>query len=93
MDCGTGYWVDTWLVESALLINTVIDVCHVIDIPSCEDLIQRIERDAEETLKKATSLIIGNSGSTSATAPSPGTVGKNMNNPGAEIWGVGKSKL
>jgi len=22
-----------------------------------------------------------------------GTVGKNVNNPGAELWGVGKSKL
>ena len=73
-----------------------------IDIPSCKDLIQRIERDAEETLKKATSLIIeseseSSSSTTGPTSTSPdpptGTVGKNMNNPGAEIWGVGKSKL
>ena len=68
-------------------------MCDFIDIPSCEDLVQRIECDAEETLKKATSLIIGSSGSGSSASPPTGTVGKNMNNPGAEIWGVGKSKL
>lgn len=58
------------------------------DIPSCEDLVKRIEREAEETLKKASSLIID-----SGSAPAAGTVGENMNNPGAEIWGVGRSKL
>ena len=58
------------------------------DIPSCEELVSRIEKEAEDTLKRASSLIIGNT-----MSPTEGTVGKNMNNPGAEIWGVGKSKL
>lgn len=68
----------------------VIGLIH--DIPSCGELVKRIEREAEETLNKASSLIIGNE-SRSKPDPPPGTVGENMNNPGAEIWGVGKSKL
>ena len=89
-------------ISKCMLILT--SVRDVIDIPSCKDLIQRIECDAEETLKKATSLIIesedarsiaDSSPTSTSTSPDPptGTVGKNMNNPGAEIWGVGKSKL
>lgn len=70
----------------------VIGLIH--DIPSCEELVTRIEREAEETLNRASGLIVGN-GVKSRTEPPPGKVGKNMNNPGAEIWGVGsgKSKL
>lgn len=68
----------------------VIGLIH--DIPSCRDLVQRIEREAEETLTRASSLIIGREPS-SAQSSAPGTVGSNINNPGAEIWGVGKSKL
>lgn len=70
----------------------VIGLIH--DIPSCEELVTRIEREAEETLNKASALIVGNSGEKRAQSR-PGTVGKNLNNPGAEIWGVGsgKSKL
>lgn len=69
----------------------VIGLIH--DIPSCQDLVQRIEREAEETLTRASSLIIGKGSSPSVQSPAPGTVGSNTNNPGAEIWGVGKSKL
>lgn len=64
------------------------------DIPTCEDLVKRIEVEAEDTLRKTSSLIISNT--TDSSQPSPlasGTVGKNVNNPAAEIWGVGKSKL
>ncbi len=68
----------------------VIGLIH--DIPSCDELVKRIEKEAEETLNKASSLIIGNE-SQSKAEPTSGTVGENMNNPGAEIWGVGKSKL
>ena len=65
----------------------VIGLIH--DIPSCAELIKRIETEAESTLKKASSLIVG------ADVPTPeaSPIGENMNNPGAEIWGVGKSKL
>jgi len=66
----------------------VIGLIH--DIPSCEELVKRIEREAEETLNKASSLIIGND---QVSKSASGTVGENMNSPGAEIWGVGKSKL
>jgi NAD(P)H-dependent flavin oxidoreductase YrpB (nitropropane dioxygenase family) len=34
----------------------VIGLIH--DIPTCEDLVKRIEREAEETLNKASALII-----------------------------------
>ncbi|KAL9099144.1 MAG: hypothetical protein Q9187_009542 [Circinaria calcarea] len=68
----------------------VIGLIH--DIPSCEDLVKRIEREAEETLKKASSLIIS-SDAPSGSEPTTGSVGKNTNSPGAEIWGIGKSKL
>jgi hypothetical protein len=30
----------------------------VIDIPTCKELVRRIEREAEETLKKASALIV-----------------------------------
>lgn len=70
----------------------VIGLIH--DIPSCEELVTRIEREAEETLNKASALIVGN-GAKGRVDPPPGTEGKHLNNPGAEIWGVGsgKSKL
>lgn len=66
----------------------VIGLIH--DIPTCEELVKRIEKEAEDTLKKTSSLIIGDE----KTATTTGTVGRNTNNPAAEIWGVGgKSKL
>ena len=66
----------------------VIGLIH--DIPTCKELVERIEREAEETLRRATSLISTEGPSTSQT---DGKVGANMNNPEAELWGVGKSKL
>ncbi|KAL8941310.1 MAG: hypothetical protein Q9216_002329 [Gyalolechia sp. 2 TL-2023] len=84
----------------------VIGLIH--DIPTCRDLIERIEKEAEETLIKATSLITSSPSdawpetSRKASDPSsagkagpetPGTVDRNVNNPSAEIWGVGKPKL
>ena len=68
----------------------VIGLIH--DIPSCEELVGRIEREAEDTLNKASSLIVGKEG-VAKSDPPPGKVGKNENSPGAEIWGVGKTKL
>ena len=84
----------------------VIGLIH--DIPTCAELIKRIEKEAEETLIKASSLITSGSSdlppgpSPKAADPAtagkagpetPGTVGKDVNNPAAEIWGVGKPKL
>ncbi|KAL8891074.1 MAG: hypothetical protein Q9215_001845 [Flavoplaca cf. flavocitrina] len=84
----------------------VIGLIH--DIPTCATLINRIEKEAEETLLKASSLITSSSSDSqpepSPKAPdpatagkagpeTPGTVGKDVNNPSAEIWGVGKPKL
>ena len=68
----------------------VIGLIH--DIPTCDELVKRIEKEAEETLIKATSLITSDKAD-SWPAPAPGKVEKHMNNPGAEIWGVGQSKL
>ncbi|KAF2246059.1 inosine monophosphate dehydrogenase [Trematosphaeria pertusa] len=66
----------------------VIGLIH--DIPTCAELIGRIEREAIETMKKSQNLFVAE-GDRPVTAS--GTVGKNTNNPGAELWGVGKSKL
>ncbi|KAI4112861.1 MAG: hypothetical protein LQ345_006056 [Seirophora villosa] len=84
----------------------VIGLIH--DIPTCKELVERIEKEAEETLIRASSLITSSPSESwpepSAQSPqqpstgkagpeTPGTVGKNINNPSAEIWGVGKPKL
>ncbi|MCJ1429458.1 hypothetical protein MMC29_007372, partial [Sticta canariensis] len=63
----------------------VIGLIH--DIPSCQDLVQRIEREAEETLTRASSLIIGQVSTSSTQSSTPGIVHSNTNDPGAEIWG------
>ena len=60
------------------------------DIPTCDELLKRIEREAMETLKAKQSLII-DEGDVPVSAT--GTVGKNTNNPGAEVYNIGKSKL
>ena len=85
----------------------VIGLIH--DVPTCSELISRIEKEAQETLIRASSLMTTSTseGSPEPTSqrpsdPSaagktgpetPGTVEKGMNNPSAEIWGVGKPKL
>lgn len=68
----------------------VIGLIH--DIPTCDELVKRIEKEAEQTLIKASSLMSKHEPD-SQPAPLAGKVEDNMNNPGAEIWGVGKSKL
>ena len=52
------------------------------DIPTCEALIQRIEKEAIDTMKQ-----------TQALYTTGGTVEKTTNNPSAEVYGIGKSKL
>ncbi|KAL8664437.1 MAG: hypothetical protein Q9168_007895, partial [Polycauliona sp. 1 TL-2023] len=100
------FWFNANLGTQVWTAGQVIGLIH--DIPTCAELINRIEKEAEETLRKASSLIISDS-SESQPEPSPktldpsaagkagpetpGTVGKNINNPSAEIWGVGKPKL
>ncbi|KAF2685324.1 inosine monophosphate dehydrogenase [Lentithecium fluviatile CBS 122367] len=66
----------------------VIGLIH--DIPTCADLLTRIEREAIQAMKSSQSLFI-EEGQEAVSAT--GTVDKKSNNPGAEIWGVGKSKL
>ena len=68
----------------------VIGLIH--DIPTCQELVERIEKEAKETLVKTNSLITSEK-PVSWPEPPLGRVEKHMNNPGAEIWGVGKSKL
>lgn len=60
------------------------------DIPTCDALLKRIEVEAMETLRSKQNLYIQEG---DQPVSSTGTVGKNTNNPGAEVWGVGKSKL
>ncbi len=69
----------------------VIGLIH--DIPSCQELLERIEREAEATLEKASSLIVGHGSRARGRQPPTGEVGEDMNNPGAELWGIGKQKL
>ncbi|KAI9807030.1 MAG: hypothetical protein M1825_005747 [Sarcosagium campestre] len=66
----------------------VIGLIH--DIPTCEVLVKRIEREAEDTINQTKSLII-DAGEISRT--DAGTIGENTERPGAVVWGVGKSKL
>jgi hypothetical protein len=66
----------------------VVGLIH--DVPKCAELISRIEREAIEAMKQSQNLLVGED---QQGVSSPGTVGKNTNNPGAEVWGVGKSKL
>lgn len=67
----------------------VVGLIH--DVPTCKVLVERIEREAEEALGKITELVVG--GNAGAGLRRDGVVEKDRNNPGAEIWGVGKSKL
>jgi hypothetical protein len=80
----------------------VIGLIH--DIPTCADLITRIEREALETINKAKSLYVEELPESdmegkpiqdpSANPKSEhGAVGSNENNPEAQLWGIGKSKL
>ncbi|KAL8826275.1 MAG: hypothetical protein Q9191_003903 [Dirinaria sp. TL-2023a] len=77
-------------IEQVWTAGQVIGLIH--DIPTCDELVKRIEKEAEQTLIKASSLM-SNHEPDSWPAPPAGKVEDNMNNPGAEIWGVGKSKL
>jgi hypothetical protein len=60
------------------------------DIPTNEELLKRIEREAVETMKQNQSLYIEDGQEPVASGAS---IDKKSNNPGAEIWGIGKSKL
>ena len=54
---------------------------------------KRIEREAIETLQKASSLLVEDDSTGEKPIAQDGKVGKNVNNPEAELWGIGKSKL
>ncbi|KAI9746760.1 MAG: 3',5'-cyclic-nucleotide phosphodiesterase (PDEase) (3':5'-CNP), partial [Chaenotheca gracillima] len=66
----------------------VIGLIH--DIPTCDALVKRIEKDAIDTLSRASSLIIEGDQKPVTTT---GTRGENTETPGATLWGFGKSKL
>ncbi|KAK4968666.1 hypothetical protein LTR28_001878 [Elasticomyces elasticus] len=80
----------------------VIGLIH--DIPSCDELVKRIEREAIETISKASSLLVdkqppaeiaGKEIQNADANPKSdhGSVAENVNNPEAQVWGIGKSKL
>ncbi|MCJ1300729.1 hypothetical protein MMC08_003526 [Hypocenomyce scalaris] len=66
----------------------VIGLVH--DIPTCEELVKRIEREAEQTIAE-TSGLITQKGQISASLS--GAAEGKANNAAAEVWGIGKSKL
>ncbi|KAF2718962.1 inosine monophosphate dehydrogenase [Polychaeton citri CBS 116435] len=79
----------------------VIGLIH--DVPTCDELVSRIEREALETMKKTQSLIVdeqpqpdirGKSlGDTKSDPRSEhGPVGRGNNNPEAEVYGIGGAK-
>ncbi|PNS16432.1 Nitronate monooxygenase [Sphaceloma murrayae] len=71
------------------------------DIPTCDVLVKRIEREAIEALQKAQSLLVDEvpHGQIAGKSADHVQVGSNKSatpvakNPGAEVWGIGKSKL
>jgi hypothetical protein len=60
------------------------------DIPTNEELLRRIEREAVQAMKQSQDLYIEEGQEPVAQGA---TIDKKSNNPGAEIWGIGKSKL
>jgi hypothetical protein len=66
----------------------VIGLIH--DIPTNEELMNRIEREAIETMKQSQALFIEEGQEPVAEGA---TINKKSNNPQAEVWGIGKSKL
>ena len=75
----------------------VIGLIH--DIPTCHDLVHRIEREALDTLSKTQELIVDQQ-------PEPEIAGRPIGDPSADpksehgkapgeaqIWGIGKAKL
>ena len=92
-----------WLIANQVwTAGQVIGLIH--DVPTCKDLVQRIEKDAIDTLSKMSSLLVDEV-PTEAVAgkrvqdpnanpkSEHGAVGNKTNNPEAEVWGIGKSKL
>ena len=67
----------------------VVGLIH--DIPTCEVLVSRIEKEAEEAVKRTESLL--KDGFPVSGDQRNGNVETGVNNPVAELWGVGKSKL
>jgi hypothetical protein len=69
-------------------VGQAIGLIH--DIPTNEELINRIEREAVETMKQNQSLLTEEGGKPVAEGA---MINQSSNNPQAEVWGIGKSKL
>ena len=68
----------------------VIGLIH--DIPTCAKLLTRIENEATVSMLEISSLCTDSQGSIPIKS-GDGITGENVNDPAAELWGVGKSKL
>jgi len=66
----------------------VIGLIH--DIPTNAELLERIEREAVETMKASQALFVDGDDRAVGKAAS---ISDKSNNPQAEVWGIGKSKL
>jgi hypothetical protein len=60
------------------------------DIPTNAELLERIEREAVETMKASQALYVDGGDRAVGKAAS---INDKSNNPQAEVWGIGKSKL
>lgn len=52
------------------------------DIPTCEDLLKRIESEAESAINRISALVVPKAG-----------LGNAEEKPGPALWGIGQSKL
>ena len=74
--------------EGVWTAGQVIGLIH--DIPSCGELVARIEREAEEAVGRVGALISKKGVDREGRGKK---VGDDENNPQAEVWAIGKSKL
>ncbi len=70
------------------------------DIPTCYELLNRIEREAVTNMQRLTGMVQDENtlaepvnNHTQSHMSSTDNTSTKINNPAAEIWGIGKSKL
>lgn len=84
--------------KQAWTAGQVIGLIH--DVPTCDELVKRIEREAIETLQKSQSLYVDDvpkpdqiAGKGADQVQSGKGASSGKPNPGAQVWGIEKGKL